>query len=232
MDRVIFWDFDGTLGYRPENWSGTLVAVLNALVPNHGVTVDLVRPFLREGFPWHTPDVPHVELTDPDRWWQNLEPVFVRAYDGAGLPSALARDAAVRVRQRCVDPATYALFDDTLPTLHALADLGFRHRLITNHVPELSEILDALGLTSLIEHVTNSAVVGYEKPHAEIFRLALRAADYPRRVWMVGDNVVADVLGAEQAGMRGILVRREDSRATRCCPHLAGVVNVIATSTA
>src|SRR5437588_539414 len=227
-ERVIFWDFDGTLGYRSEHWSGTVVAVLARLAPDHGITVDQVRPFLQGGYYWHTPDVPHVELADPDRWWRNLEPVFARAYEGAGVDHALARRAAAQVRQRYVDPATYALFDDVLPTLRALSEQGFRHRLISNHVPELAAIVEALGCAPLVEHVTNSAAVGYEKPHPEIFRLALEAAGNPLQAWMVGDNVVADVLGAERAGLRGILVRREDPRANRCCPSLAGVLSIIA----
>lgn len=202
--------------------------MLNALDPEHGVTLDRVRPFLREGFPWHTPDVPHPELGDPDRWWNNLEPVFVRAYEGAGCPRSLAREAAARVRQRYVDLSTYTLFDDALPTLRALSELGFRQRLITNHVPELASILDPLGLTPPIEHATSSAEVGYEKPHPAIYRLALQAAGNPRQAWMVGDNVEADVLGAERVGLRGILVRREDPRAKRFCPSLAGVVSLIA----
>jgi putative hydrolase of the HAD superfamily len=226
-DRVIFWDFDATLGHRPENWSGSLVAALAQIAPEHEITRDQVRPFLRAGFPWHAPDVPHGELADPDRWWRNLEPVFVRAYEGVGVPSPLARQAAVRVRHRCADPVTYALFDDALPALRALAELGRRHRLITNHVPELPAILGALGLFPLVDHVTNSADVGYEKPHPEIFRLALEAAGHPREAWMVGDNTFADVLGAERVGMRGILVRRAAPRARRCCPDLGQVLGIV-----
>lgn len=202
MDRIIFWDFDGTLGYRPENWPGTLMAVLNALIPDHPITVEQVRPFLREGFPWHTADVPHPELADPNRWWGNLEPVFARADEGAGCPRSLAQEAASRARHRYVDSATFTLFDDTLPTLRTLSDLGFLHRLITNHVPELSRVLNALGLQPLIEQVTNSAEVGYEKPHPEIFRLALQAANHPSDAWMVGDK------DAELAGLRTRLSER------------------------
>ena len=40
---------------------------------------------------------------------------------------------------------------------------------------------------------------------------------------MVGDNVVADVLGAEAVGLPAVLVRRPDPRATRYSDSLAGV---------
>ncbi len=226
-NRVIFWDFDGTLGYRPENWSGALVAALNDQHPTHTVTVESLRPFLREGFYWHNPEIPHLDLADPNRYWQNLEPVFVRAYEGAGLGNNRARQAARRVRARCVDPSTYVLYEDTVPTLAALSAAGWRHRMITNHVPELPSVLDALGLLPVFDHIANSGTVGYEKPHPEIFRFALESAGHPREMWMVGDNVVADVLGAEKAGIKGILVRRQDSRARWNCASLQDVMKVI-----
>ena len=40
---------------------------------------------------------------------------------------------------------------------------------------------------------------------------------------MVGDNVVADVLGAEAVGLPAVLVRRPDPRAARYADSLAGV---------
>ena len=40
---------------------------------------------------------------------------------------------------------------------------------------------------------------------------------------MIGDNVAADVLGAEAAGIPAILVRRPDPRAARYADTLAGV---------
>jgi FMN phosphatase YigB (HAD superfamily) len=45
----------------------------------------------------------------------------------------------------------------------------------------------------------------------------------PAEVWMVGDNVVADVLGAEAVGISAVLVRRPDPRAARYADSLAGV---------
>jgi len=47
-----------------------------------------------------------------------------------------------------------------------------------------------------------------------MFKAALNAAGHPRVVWMVGDNPVADIVGAEAVGIPAILVRnKEDSSA-------------------
>lgn len=53
--RVIFWDFDGTLAYRPGEWRGCLIEVLDEYEPRHGITSEAIRPHLQEGFPWHRP---------------------------------------------------------------------------------------------------------------------------------------------------------------------------------
>jgi hypothetical protein len=54
-------------------------------------------------------------------------------------------------------------------------------------------------------------VLKNSKPHPDAFRMALRAAGAPRAVWMVGDNPIADVRGAEAMGIPAILVRTQAS---------------------
>jgi len=75
--------------------------------------------------------------------------------------------------------------------------------------------------------VLSSATIGYEKPHPEAFRLALEAVGHPRQVWMIGDNPVADVGGAEAAGLRAILVRREDGEAQLRAADLTEAVTIV-----
>ena len=185
-NRVIFWDFDGTLGYRSGGWTGTLHEILVAYDPLSPITVEDLRPFLQSVYPWHTPEVAHPELSDAERWWEHLLPTFVRAYRGLGVEETAAEELASKFRSRYLDPAGWILYPDVLPTVSALTRRGWRHRIITNHVPEFPFILSSLGLSDLFDHVTNSAEIGYEKPHPEIFRLALEAAGNPTSAWMVG----------------------------------------------
>jgi FMN phosphatase YigB (HAD superfamily) len=107
--------------------------------------------------------------------------------------------------------------------LSKLRERGWRHVVLSNHVPELGAIITHLGLDLLVEATVNSAQTGYEKPHPEAFALARRAAGDPATIWMVGDNTTADVAGAEAAGIPAILVRREGTdaqEATRRAPDL------------
>jgi hypothetical protein len=57
LKRLILWDFDGTLASRrgETGWSLFLAELLDVHHPDCSVTADQLRPFLQDGFPWHTP---------------------------------------------------------------------------------------------------------------------------------------------------------------------------------
>lgn len=227
VNRVIFWDFDGTLARREGGWTGALAGVLSAHDPSGLVARQAFAPFLQAGFPWHTPEAAHPDLCGPGRWWACLEPVLERAFRGVGLPDPTAGLLATRVRRRYLAPGAWRVYDDVLPVLSGLRARGWRHVVRSNHVPELPALVEALGLGPLVDGVVTSAQVGDEKPHAEIFRTALRAAGGPDVAWMVGDSATADVLGAEEAGIPAILVRRQDASVRRRCADLHGVPALI-----
>lgn len=228
MPRVILWDFDGTLAERPGLWSGCLLETLDAHADGHGVTLDDLRPFLRDGFPWHRPDTPHHELSEPDAWWGQVEALLAAAYEGAGIESASASDLARLARARYVDPSIgWRLFPDVAPVLERLRALGWSHVVLSNHVPELPAIAAGIGLTPLVDRIVTSATIGFEKPHPEAFARAFDGIGRPAEAWMVGDNEVADVGGAEAIGIPAILVRREGTNAERRARDLFEVAELI-----
>jgi putative hydrolase of the HAD superfamily len=210
---VVFWDFDGTLAVRDGMWRGCLIAALDQVHPGHTVTDDMLRARLRDGFPWHRPDEPHTHLSTADLWWAALSPLFVAAYVQAGLECAVAEQAAALVPAVFSAPAYWTVFADTRPALRQLGDVGWRHVIVSNHVPELPRLVADLGLSDLIGDVITSATTGYEKPNPQMFACALRRTGQPRRAWMVGDNPTADIAGAERAGIPGLLVRAEPEKA-------------------
>jgi putative hydrolase of the HAD superfamily len=216
MKGVVLWDFDGTLAWREGMWGGCLVETLDEHEPGHGVALDDVRASLRDGFPWHAPHEPHLQLCDAEAWWQHVGALLARAYENVGIERERARVLALRARARYVDARVgWTVFDDTVPALERLRAHGWRHVVLSNHMPELPALVDALGLAPYFDALLTSAATGYEKPHPEAYAIALRAAGDVERVWMVGDNYDADVAGAEAAGVPAVLARRDDPRAMR-----------------
>ena len=223
--RLLIWDFDGTLAHRrgETGWSILLAEALDAEEPGHGHSAEAFRPHLREGFPWHRPDVAHPELCEPGAWWASVRPVLSRAYESAGYVPTRALELAEAAQRLYVDPSVgWELFDDTLPALERLSQAGWTHAILSNHVPELRQIVAGLGLDHAVELLSCSAETGYEKPHERAYASVLERMR-PAEAWMVGDNVVADVLGAEAVGLPAVLVRRPDPRAARYADSLAGV---------
>ena len=161
-------------------------------------------------------------------WWASIRPVLGRAYEAAGYVPARALELADAARRLYVDPEVgWELFEDTPPTLARLSQAGWTHAILSNHVPELRQIVAGLGLDDAFAYISCSAETGYEKPHAQAFASVLDTLR-PAEAWMVGDNVVADVLGAEALGIPAVLVRRPDPRAERYADSLAGVERFLA----
>lgn len=205
---TIFWDFDGTLVLTPK-WSTSLVKAMDILHPGHEVTREQIRAFLQEGFPWHNPAIYHPELSSPEAWWSFLRPVLAGAVRKVGYENDESGRVAELAQEIILDPETYIPYDDALPVLRDLYEKGWQHIILSNNYPELPEVVRYQSFSDLITECITSGLVGYEKPNPGIFEYALDRAGHPEKVWMVGDNIKADVGGAEAVGIPAILVHTQ-----------------------
>jgi putative hydrolase of the HAD superfamily len=226
--NLLMWDFDGTLGYRDGGmWAAALLELIFNEVPGSGVTAEQLRPHLQSGFPWHAPHRTHLELKSAKQWWAALDPLFEQAFRAVGIDPVQAGALARLVRQVYPDPARWRLFEDVEPTLGRLALQGWKHIVLSNHVPELGMILAHLGLEPYLAGVFSSADTGYEKPHPQAFRTVLAAFDRVQELWMIGDSFAVDVAGAESVGIPAILVRRRHQAARYFCHNLSQVQPIL-----
>ncbi len=226
--KLLIWDFDGTLAFRVGGmWSSALQEILASEAPRLHVTARQLRPYLQSGFPWHRPEEPHPEILTAGQWWDALDPIFRRAFEGVGLQAAQAREMAGRVRRVYPDPVRWRLFGDTLPALDQLSQDGWNHAILSNHTPELPQLVEHLGLKAHVASVFCSAQTGYEKPHPSSFQLVLDAFARARRVWMIGDSMAADIEGAQRVGIPAILVRRQHPEGGIWCRGLEELPGVV-----
>lgn len=121
-------------------------------------------------------------------------------------------------------PTVWRLYPECLTVLQTLRQQGYVVGVISNWDIRLVDLLHGLGLMDWVQHVSISAVVGWEKPHGNIFAHALDAVGAsPARAVHVGDSLHADVQGARQAGMQPLWLRR-DGAARRGAAHDEGPV--------
>jgi len=157
--------------------------------------------------------------------WVEYESVLLREA-GIEADETLIRDLLGKMYQF---DARLVLYDDVLPVLADLKSRGLLLGLISNVDRDMTPVLKEVGLLSLLSVVVTSQDAGYNKPHPEIFWEALRRAGVPAaEAIYVGDQHQIDVVGANQAGMKGILLDRNGyfEQITHC-PRLRSLVEVV-----
>jgi HAD superfamily hydrolase (TIGR01509 family) len=98
-----------------------------------------------------------------------------------------------------------ALYDDVRP---ALIRLRARHRLFA--LSNGNADLERCGIGDLFDGHVTAADAGAAKPHPRIFAHLLRAVGVePMDVLHIGDDPLADVVGATQAGMQAVWLNRD-----------------------
>jgi HAD superfamily hydrolase (TIGR01509 family) len=93
-------------------------------------------------------------------------------------------------------------------TRDALVRIGqnFRIAVISNADGAIGRVLSRCGIADCFESVTDSGIVGVEKPHPKIFEAALEAMRArPDESLYVGDVYSVDYVGARNAGMQAVL---------------------------
>jgi FMN phosphatase YigB (HAD superfamily) len=136
--------------------------------------------------------------------------------------------AARAFRQRFLTFPAWRTFPDVGPCLQALAQAGWIQEVASNNFPELEQVLVHLGLRPRFRRVHCSAQIGFEKPHPGFFQAATAGLPKDADVWMVGDNVDADYLGGQRAGLKTVLVRKPSPLARNYLEDLAGLPALLA----
>lgn len=123
-----------------------------------------------------------------------------------GIPELPLADA----RDLLLGSLSFKAFDDAAPALRELRSRGLRLAVVSNWDCSLREVLDSAGVLELVDHVVASAEVGAAKPDPAPFHAALEALGCDAgEVVHVGDREDNDMAGAQAAGVRAVLLRRE-----------------------
>lgn len=198
------------------NGNGTTRAVfLDAL----GTLVELEPPWvlLRQRIP---PEVSDERLVSAVR--AEMAYYKVHAHEGrdeASLAELRERCAAVLSDQLGVEVSAdelasavrFGVYDDVVPALDSLRNRGVRLLVVSNWDCSLGRVLERCGLAEHLDGAVSSAETGSRKPDPAIFAAALELAGCePAEALHVGDTSEEDVAGATAAGIRALLIDRDD----------------------
>ncbi len=143
------------------------------------------------------------------------------ALEATGAPAAAFRliSEAVRV-YFAPEEAAWKAFPDAKPTLRHLASgssdrtPAYRLGALSNATddPLIQRLVNRLEFRPWLAPVWTSAALGHRKPLREPFdALLARWHLPPESVIVVGDRLNADILGAHNAGMRGVLITADEA---------------------
>lgn len=129
---------------------------------------------------------------------------------------SLGLDAEVVDEALCLDHYAWGIaegtcvFEDVFESLTSLRDAGLRFGIVTNAFAPMFLRDIELELHGLLDYFPecrlSAADVGWLKPHPDIFETALSCLGLVAdEVVFVGDNLTADIAGAQAAGMKAIL---------------------------
>ena len=110
------------------------------------------------------------------------------------------------------------LYDDVVPTLAHLRDAGFKLAIVSNWDTPLDPLTERLGIADYFDSIVAShdARVQSSKPDPYIFNYTLEAVGVStEEVVHVGDTYEADIIGARNAGIRPILIDRDNTQVGR-----------------
>jgi len=104
------------------------------------------------------------------------------------------------------------LYDDVLPVLQALHERGVLTAILTNGPSDgQRRKLKATGLAGRVDHVAIGEEIGASKPLPQAYLRVVEAfALRPDEALMVGDSPELDYDGALAAGLRALLLDRDD----------------------
>lgn len=118
-------------------------------------------------------------------------------------------DQATEVKDESFATLRAELIPGAAELLHELKRRGYRLGLVSNGpVGSIPNVLRAYGLYDLFEVLAVSQGLGVDKPDARIFHYALKGMGIPQseyeRTIMVGNDLAADVAGANAVGMTSV----------------------------
>jgi putative hydrolase of the HAD superfamily len=138
--------------------------------------------------------------TDHGFWWM----FYSQLLSEIGLKDDAIRDQLVASIRNSGN------WDTIRPgTAEQLREIGERYQVavISNADGKIEDVLRRCGIGHCFRTITDSGLVGYEKPHPEIFRHALKSMNAaPEESLYVGDVYSVDYLGATGAGMQAVLM--------------------------
>ncbi|HVR17090.1 MAG TPA: HAD-IA family hydrolase [Candidatus Limnocylindrales bacterium] len=226
--KAVFFDAAGTL-IKPARSVGESYAAIAAKHGKEVSSTNITERFRtcfdaapRLAFPSATEDT--VAALERD-WWKSLVAQVFEPWS----PFVRFEEYFAELFAYFASPNAWTLYPEVLETLTSLKERDLILDVISNFDSRLVRILDGLGAGAQFENIFVSSRVGYAKPDGRIFNVALSYHGLaPVQALHVGDSEINDLRGANQAGLKGILVERGKTSAAQASDRIDSLRSILA----
>jgi len=216
--RAVLFDLGGTLLVMRRD------RIFQRVLSERGkeVSLEKVHAAYMELDPWWLSKYGVMRMTREETYeaYRDLDGrVYARLFPQAGRTETDEVSRIVRSRWPSLGlEIPPELYPDAEPTLSSLSSKGFLLGLVSNAPADTIDTVKSLGLGKFLSSIVISGIVGFTKPHPEIFRIALSELGVsPNEAVHIGDLYDADVVGARNAGIVGVLLDRDHTHGTPDC---------------
>ncbi len=206
--RAVFFDLDDTLLDGVGAMQAAWPIVLAPVSEQFGIEVDRLRETIRSESAAFWKDEAAV-----GHWRLDLTGARAicveRAFRAEGVDPSIARRIAEEYRGAFREHSH--LFDDALSTLEAIRAAGLKTALLTNGAGrDQRDKINRFALEPYFDTIVIEGEFGHGKPAPEVFRHALDSVGLrSEQAWHIGDNLFADVGGAQSVGVHATWIHRE-----------------------
>ena len=206
LPKAIIFDMDDTILSDDEAAEKCWRQVCNEMFHRIQVgTPEELAMTIQELRRWYWADPERIRRGSLDLTRARWE-LLSMAFDQYGIDDVLKEDMSVAYQQ--LKSAAVQLIPGALDTLQSLRDRGVTLGLITNGDASGQRAkVEKAGLEPYFQSVLIAGEFGVAKPDPRVFAHTLDCLGVsPGEAWMVGDNLYADVGGAQAVGIYGIWI--------------------------
>jgi putative hydrolase of the HAD superfamily len=207
VTRAVFFDAGHTLLYAHPDL-GSIYAQVTASLGvrlEPAAFVGAFGPAFKEAVGVYASKPQASDAQDREMW----RGITRRIYDAVPLSSIDFEAWFQALWRRFGEAEVWRFYDDVVETLRGLRGRGLTLGVVSNWDSRLRGIAQGMGLLDLVDFLVISAEAGVRKPDPGIFRLACEKAGVrPEEALHIGDLADEDVVGAQRAGIRPVLIER------------------------
>ncbi len=188
--------------------------LISTVLSSNGEDIDDTRLILAMRKAERVTDLAFSKLHGKDEtsFWNDYDRIVLDEIGSAIDLETFSKDISKEFRTHAMKVESWVPYPDAIPTLIATKKRGLMVGLVSNATELARRVLANLDMEKYFDFIVISDEVGVRKPDKRIFEIALEmAGTKAHRSLFLGDKPSIDIVGAIGAGMKAILVDRNEA---------------------